>query len=350
MKGFPKHWISDVTRERLHRFRELRRAWWSFWILLAAFGLSLFSPLIANDRPLVLGYQGKIYFPIFNFQPASTFGGQYATEADYLALRGNEEFNTNQGWMWNTPISVGPLSVDFSGQGQPPYAPSRAHWLGTDSTGRDILARLIYGFRICMLFAISLTILEAFFGILIGGIQGYLGGWWDILIQRSTEIWSALPFLYVVILLGSIYGQNFFLLLFITSLFGWIGLSYYMRGEFYKIKSMPYVKAARALGLSPYKIFTGQILPNALTPVLTILPFALIGGIGALTSLDFLGFGLPPPTPSWGEMLSDGLRNLQAPWIAFSATVALFVTLLLATFIGEGVREAFDPKGGSRLE
>jgi microcin C transport system permease protein len=193
-------------------------------------------------------------------------------------------------------------------------------------------------------------VMGAIMGIIIGGIQGYLGGVVDIVAQRLIEIWSSLPFLYVVILVGSIYGSNFILLLIIMVIFQWIGLSYYMRGEFYKLKNLTYIKAARALGIGHLSIFFRQILPNALTPVITIMPFSLIGGITSLTALDFLGFGLPPPTPSWGELLSQGLNNLYAPWIAISTVSALFITLLLATFIGEGVREAFDPKSEYRIE
>jgi microcin C transport system permease protein len=201
-----------------------------------------------------------------------------------------------------------------------------------------------------MLFSLSLAFCDAVLGILIGGIQGFMGGKVDIIVQRLIEVWSALPFLYVVILLGSIYGSGFGMLLFVMALFGWIGLSYYMRGEFFRLKSMNYVKAARALGIGPVRIFLHQILPNAMTPVITILPFTVVGGISALTALDFLGFGLPPPMPSWGELLTQGLQNLQSPWIAVSTVAALFITLLLATFIGEGIREAFDPKSFSRME
>jgi len=201
-----------------------------------------------------------------------------------------------------------------------------------------------------MVFALALTFAATVLGIVIGGLQGYLGGRTDITVQRVIEIWSALPFLYVVILVGSIYGQNFGILLFITAVFEWIGLSYYMRGEFYKLREQPYVLASKALGAGHSRILFQQILPNAMTPVITLLPFQIVAGITTLTSLDFLGFGLPPPTPSWGEMIDEGLRNLQAPWLATSAVAALFITLMLATFIGEGVRDAFDPKSLSKLE
>jgi microcin C transport system permease protein len=342
--------FSELTRERLHKFRRIRRAWYSFLILGGAFFLSLFSEFIANDKPLYLRYHGRSFFPIVKFYPGTAFGGPYATEPDYLKLRDDPGFREAGGSMILPIIPYGPLRANLDLEGNPPHAPSRQHWLGTDNTARDVLARLIYGFRICMLFGLCLALSDAVLGILIGGIQGYLGGKVDITVQRLIEIWSALPFLYVVILLGSIYGSGFGMLLFVMALFEWIGLSYYMRGEFYRLKGLNYVKAARALGLGPFRIFFSQILPNALTPVITILPFTVVSGISALTALDFLGFGLPPPMPSWGELLTQGLQNLQAPWIAVSTVLALFITLLLATFVGEGVRDAFDPKSFSRLE
>lgn len=340
--------FSDITKERFAAFRRIRRAYWSLWILGVSFVVSLFCGFWVNDRPIVLSYNNELFFPAFKFYPDRKFGGSYGTEADYLKLAADPEFASKQGWMVLPPIPHDPLRHYLDLQGNPPYAPSTKHWLGTDSGGRDVLARLIYGFRISMLFALLLTIATAVLGIVVGGVQGYLGGAWDIFMQRVIEVWSALPFLYVVILMGSVFGRNFAVLLGVMTLFSWIGLSYYMRGEFYRTKSMNYVRVARALGLGPARIFFRHILPNSLTPAITILPFTLIGGIGSLTALDFLGFGLQPPTPSWGELMKQGLDNLHAPWIAISATAALFVTLLLATFIGEGAREAFDPKSESR--
>ncbi len=342
--------FSELTRERIQQFKKIRRAYYSFWILGIAFLLSLFSEWIANDKPLYLHYNDRSYYPVLKFYSDETFGGLYQTEADYLTLRETKAFREKDGWMLFPFIPHGPYHSYLTLSGNPPHRPSKAHWLGTDDTARDVLTRLIYGFRICMLFALLLTLVSSVLGIIIGGVQGYLGGKVDIFFQRLIEIWSSLPFLYVVILLSSIYGRNFALLIFILSLFEWIGLSYYMRGEFFKLKNMTYVKVARALGLGPFRIFFSQILPNALIPLITILPFSLVGGITALTSLDFLGFGLQPPTSSWGEMLRQGLDNLHAPWVAISAITALFVTLLLATFIGEGVREAFDPKSEQRVE
>lgn len=341
--------FSAITQERFRKFRTFKRAYYSFWILTVAFVLSLFSEQIANDHPLLLRYDGQLYFPSVKFYSAQTFGGRYRTEADYLTLREDERFHAHGGWMLFPLIPHSPLHAYLDLPGNPPHAPSRDHWLGTDGSARDVLARLIYGFRICMVFALSLTAVGTVLGIIIGAIQGYLGGKADLALQRLIEVWSSLPFLYVVILLGSIYGQSFGILLFVMALFEWIALSYYMRGEFYKLREQQYVLAAKAMGASHLRILFRQMLPNAMTPVITLLPFSLIAGISSLTALDFLGFGLPPPTPSWGELIGQGLQNLQAPWLATSAVLALFITLMLATFIGEGIRDAFDPKSLTRL-
>lgn len=336
--------FSEITRQQFRRFRSLRRAWVSFWILLVTYLLSLFSEHLANDRPLLLGYDGGLHFPTLKFYPGQQFGGPYATEADYLALEHNPAFREKGGWMIFPPIKAGPLRSYLDRAGNPPHPPSRQHWLGTDDSARDVLARLLYGFRTSMSFALALAGIGIVIGIIIGGIQGYLGGLFDLAAQRLIEVWSALPFLYVVILIGSIYGQNFAVLLFVFSLFQWIALSYYMRGEFYRLRGQTFVQAARALGAGHVRTLFRHILPNALNPVVTLFPFSLIGGISSLTALDFLGFGLPPPTPSWGEMLQQGLKYLYAPWLAISSVTALFVTLLLASFVGEGARAAFDPK------
>lgn len=335
--------ISELTKDRWRRFKEIKRSYYSLILLSSLFILSLFSECIANDKPLFVSYEGNSYFPVFAFYSGEDFGLDYRTEADYIQLKSDSSFRS-KAFMINTPVGYGPLSSHLNREGNPPYPPSWDHPLGTDSSGRDLFARLLYGFRICMSFALALTVVTAVLGTLIGGIQGFLAGKTDIAMQRFIEVWSSLPFLYVVILLGSIYGQSFFMLLFVMAIFSWIGISYYMRAEFLRIRSVTYVKSARAAGLGPFRIFFGQILPNTLTPLVTILPFSLIGGIGALTSLDFLGFGIAPPAPSWGELLKQGLDNLQSPWIAVFTVLALFATLLMATFIGEGARDAFDPK------
>jgi len=342
--------ISDLTRERFRRFRSLRRAWYSLVLLSALFVLSLFSELVSNDRPLLLGYKGSIHAPVFKFYPGTAFGLEQATQVDYLALSQDPAFKAQGGWTLFPPIHWGPYRAHLDLPGNPPHKPSREHWLGTDNSARDVASRLLYGFRQCMAFALLIAALAITFGILIGGLQGWLGGKTDMFGQRFIEIWSALPFLYVVILLGAIYGRSFLLLVTVVALFEWIGISYYLRAEFYRLKGLNYVKAARALGIPGWRIFLRHVLPNALTPVITLLPFMLISGISALTSLDFLGFGLQPPAPSWGELLRQGLDNLQAPWLAITSVSALFITLLLATFVGEGLREAFDPKADARVE
>ena len=325
----------------------IKRAWYSFIILSALFVLSLFAELLCNDRPYIISFNDKLYFPIFKFYPEKEFGGKYLTEADYVSLRHSDLFKKEGNWMLLPPVPHSPLHSYMDLEGTPPHPPSAMHWLGTDASARDVFARLLYGFRICMLFSLILAGIATLFGILIGGVQGYFGGVIDLVVQRMIEIWSSLPFLYVVILVGTIYSRSFMILILVLSLFQWIGLSYYMRGEFLKIRNLNYVKVAKTMGMPSSHILFRQILPNGLTPVITLLPFQIIGGIGALTALDFLGFGLQPPTPSWGELLSQGLNNLFAPWLAVSTVVCLFTTLLLATFIGEGVREAFDPRAST---
>lgn len=342
--------ISSVTRERFARFRRNRRAWWSLWILVGAYVASLLSPWLVHDRPLLLKHGTTWTFPAFAFYPETTFGGKYQTEPDYSTLMQASKDAGISVWSIMPPIPHDPLRARLDGEGSPPYAPSVQHWLGTDAHGRDMLARLIHGFRICMSFSLLLTLLSTILGISIGAIQGYLGGKFDLLMQRGIEVWASLPFLYVVILVASLYGSSFWLLLGIMAIFNWIGLSYYMRAEFLRLRRVPFVQAARVLGFGHIHILFREILPNAMTPVVTLLPFALIGGIGSLTSLDFLGFGLQPPTPSWGDLMAQGLSNLFAPWIAISTVLALFFTLLLATFLGEGVRDAMDPKSGDRYE
>lgn len=341
--------LSDISKERFRRFRAIKRAWLSFLILSGAFVLSLASEEIANDHPLLLCYHGHYYFPTFRFYPADTFGGAYKTEADYYALRTDPAFHAAGGWMMLPPIPHDPQHSYLTLSGNPPFPPSTEHWLGTDGSGRDVLSRLIYGFRTAMEFSLALTIIGTVTGVVIGAIQGYAGGKVDLTAQRLIEVWSALPFLYVVILMSAIYGQGFGILLLVMSLFQWITLSYYVRGEMYKLREQPYVLASRALGASHTSILFRQILPNAMTPIITFLPFTIIAGISSLTALDFLGFGLPPPTPSWGELIDEGLQNLQAPWLAGSAVAALFITLMLATMIGEGIRDALDPKSLTKL-
>lgn len=337
--------LSEITKMRLQRFNKNKRAKWSFWILSISFILSLFSTVLVNHKPIYLNYQGQHYFPLFTFYPETSFGGNYKTEANYHKLMKNDKFLSACSFIIRSPIAQDPLYSDLNYDTEPPYAPSKHHLLGTDLIGRDILARLIYGFRNCMCFSLLLTLCSTIIGIIIGAVQGFFGKKVDFIMQRIIEIWDSLPFLYVVIVIGAIYGRNFWVLLLVMSLFSWIGLSYYIRADFFKIRNATYVKVAQVSGISSPRILFHHILPNALTSVVTLLPFSIIAGISALTSLDFLGFGFPPPTPSWGELLAQGLDNIYAPWIAMSTVFALFITLLLTAFIGEGVRDAFDPKG-----
>lgn len=341
--------FSEITLKRFRRFKTIRRAYYSFLLLTVAYLLALVAEVWIGARPLLLNYKNEWYIPLLNFYPSSEFGGKFETEADYRELNLDSTFIGQGGWMLLPLIPHDPYHAYLNLEGSPPHAPSFDHPLGTDSSGRDVLARLVYGFRLCMTFSLLLVFFSGLFGILIGGIQGYFAGKVDIVFQRMIEIWMSLPMLYIVILLGSIYGRNFFLLLLITAAFNWIGLSFYMRGEFFRLRNQTFVKVARAFKFSHSRIFFKHILPNALTPVVTILPFTLISGITALTALDFLGFGLQPPTPSWGELLKQALDNLYAPWLSISTISALFFTLLLATFVGEGVREAFDPKTDSEF-
>ena len=341
---------AEITREGLRKFKNIGRAYYALCLLSLLFFISLFSEFIANEKALYIYYKNRSFFPIFFFYPGEAFSQKQDSVADYGALRKDKAFIEGAFVLW-APYPYGPYHSYFYEGSSPPASPSVRHFLGTDRLGRDVLARLLYGFRISLLFAFCLTLLMGIFGVLIGGIQGYWGGWLDLSAQRLIEIWSALPFLYVVILLGSLYGRDFGLLIFIIALFNWIGLSYYMRAEFLQGKKQVYVQAARALGLSETRIFLRHILPNSLSPLITILPFGLISGITVLTALDFLGFGLQPPTPSWGELLKQGLDVIREyPHLIIVTTLALFCTLALATLIGEGVREAFDPRSGKHVE
>ena len=342
--------ISPEMKKKFALFKKNKLAFYSFWALVILYAFSLTSPWLVNDEPLILRFEGKTYFPAFVTYAETEFGGEFQTEPDYPQLIADAKTAGKNVWALMPLIAQDPLKADLSLEGTPPFAPGKNHLLGTDAHGRDVLSRLIHGFRICMSFSLLLTFLGTFLGIVIGGIQGYLGGKWDIFMQRGIEIWSSLPFLYVVILIGSIYGRSFLLLIAVMAIFNWISLSYYMRAEYLKLRSMAYVKAAKMLGMGRLHIFFREILPNALTPVISLFPFTLIGGIGSLTSLDFLGFGLEPPSPSWGELMSEGLNNLYAPWISICTVAALFVTLLLTTFVGEGIRDAMDPKSGDRYE
>lgn len=342
--------LTPITRKRLRRFRQIRYGYYSFLILAGLTILSLFSNYIANSRAIVVKYEGQFYFPTYKFIPMSTFGqmdewGFDDAEANYRLMK--EQFAGTDNWVLMPPIPFNPIEQDYEFYDEPhPRPPDGRHILGTDGQGRDVLARLIYGFRISIFFALALTLVCQVIGIIIGSLQGFLGGRFDIYSQRLIEIWSTLPFLYVVVLLATFFRPNFWMLLFVLALFQWIGITYYMRTEMYREKAREYALAARSLGASNARIVFRHLLPNCLTPVITFVPFSIVAGILALTSLDFLGYGLPIPTPSWGEMIDQALQssNRDKIWLSASPFAAIVFTLLLVTLIGESLREAFDPK------
>lgn len=335
--------LTPIQKRRLQNFRNNRRGFWSLWVFLALFGLSLAAELIANDKPLVASYQGELYFPVFQTVSEETFGGFLPTEADYRDDFVAEEIQAN-GWMIWPPIRFSYNTTNYDLDVPSPAPPSAENWIGTDDQGRDVAARVIYGFRISVLFGLTLTILSCIVGVVVGAIQGFYGGKIDLLGQRFIEIWSGLPALYLLIILSSIVQPNFWWLLGIMLLFSWMGLVDVVRAEFLRARNFEYVKAARALGLSNRKIMFRHILPNAMVATLTFLPFILTGAITGLTSLDFLGFGLPSGSPSLGELIAQGKANLHAPWLGISAFVSLSIMLTLLVFVGEAVRDAFDPR------
>ncbi len=335
--------LPPLARRRLANFRANRRGYWSLWIFLVLFGISLGAELIANDRPLLIEYAGHLYVPIFREYPETTFGGTFPTEADYRDPFVQEKIRAH-GWMLWPPIPFHYDTINYNLPVPAPAPPSNVDLLGTDDQGRDLLARLIYGFRISVLFGLTLAVLSSLIGILAGGIQGYFGGLVDLFTQRFIEIWSGMPVLYLLIILASVVEPNFWWLLILMLLFSWMSLVGVVRAEFLRARNFDYVRAARALGVSNRVVMVRHVLPNAMVAALTFLPFVLNGSITTLTSLDFLGFGLPPGSPSLGEILAQGKSNLQAPWIGITGFVVLAVMLSLLIFIGEAVRDAFDPR------
>ncbi len=336
-------WLTPLGARRLHNFRANRRGYWSLVIFLWLFGITLFAELIANDKPILVYYEGEYYFPVFVSYPETTFGGDFPTEADYR----DEyivELIEEKGWMVWPPIPYSYDTIIYDLPTPAPSPPTRQNLLGTDDQARDVLARVIYGFRISVLFGLVLTIASSVIGILAGAVQGYFGGWTDLLFQRFIEIWSGLPVLYLLIILASMFTPSFWLLLGIMLLFSWMSLVGVVRAEFLKVRNFEFVRAAQALGVSDPVIMVRHILPNAMVSALTFLPFLLNGSITTLTSLDFLGFGLPPGSPSLGELLAQGKNNLQAPWLGITGFLVLATMLSLLVFIGEAVRDAFDPR------
>ena len=405
----PGGWISPLNRRRWRNFKANRRAFWSLWLFLLLYGLSLFAPLLANDRPFLVRYQGEYFTPIFNFYPETAFGGDFRTEAVYrdievqcLIISGglqdcwddpeaviDEVEETGQ--FAGSDVQVGrlvwpPVPHSFSSivdrPGVAPASPNiigsydapvladdgsavldddgepviDTHWgllpedirgtnlLGTDDTSRDVMARVIYGFRLSVLFAILVTFFSSILGIMAGAVQGYFGGWTDLLFQRFMEIWGAIPSLYIIIIVAAIWRMNFWLLVGLSVMFGWMALVGVVRAEFLRARNFEYVRAARALGVSSPTIIVRHVLPNAMVATVTMLPFIVTGAIGSLASLDFLGFGLPTSSPSLGEMTQQAKQNLQAPWLAFTAFFVFAAMLSLLVFIFEGIRDAFDPR------
>jgi microcin C transport system permease protein len=335
--------MTPLTRRRIASFRRNRRGFWSLWIFLALFIVSLFAEFVANARPLLVRYQGHFYVPVLRAYPETTFGGALPTEADYrdLAVR---RLIRARGWMIWPPIRYRYDTINWNLPRPAPAPPSRDNWLGTDDQARDLLARLIYGFRISVLFGLVLTLASSVVGIAAGAVQGYFGGWTDLLFQRFIEVWSGLPILYLLIILASVVEPNFWWLLGLMLLFSWMTLVSVVRAEFLRGRNFDYVRAARALGVRDVLIMFRHVLPNAMVATLTFLPFILNGSITTLTSLDFLGFGLPPGSPSLGEILAQGKSNLQAPWLGLTGFFVLAAMLSLLIFVGEAVRDAFDPR------
>ncbi|EPF00289.1 ABC transporter permease [Rhizobium grahamii] len=358
--------LSPTNIRRWKNFKANRRGYWSLWLFLVLFVLSLFAEFIANDRPIVASYKGEILFPVLVNYPEEKFGG-FLAETDYRSDVISDEINAN-GWMIWPPIRYSYRSVNSNIPHSAPTAPfwlmskeercsgypqgaadpgcnfGNLNWLGTDDQARDVLARVIYGFRISVLFGLVLTICSAVIGVTAGAIQGYFGGWTDLLLQRFIEIWASMPVLYILLIIAAILPPGFFVLLGIMLLFSWVGFVGVVRAEFLRARNFEYVRAARALGVGNRTIMWRHLLPNAMVATLTFLPFILSGSITTLTSLDFLGFGMPPGSPSLGEMIAQGKANLQAPWLGLTAFFTMSIMLSLLIFIGEAVRDAFDPR------
>jgi len=339
-----RHVSQSPAARAWRRFRRNRLGFASLVIFCTLVVASLFAELLSNDRPLLVRYQGAFYLPMFNDYSEKTFGGDFDSPADYLDPYVRERITGNGNWAIYTLNPYGSRTIAYESKLPFPSPPSRENWLGTDERGRDLLAQLLYGFRLSVLFGLALMAIGVAIGVLTGAVQGYFGGRTDLAFQRFIEIWSSMPELYLLIIFSAIFAPSVALLLLLLSLFGWMGLSDYVRAEFLRNRQMDYVKAARALGVGNGAIMWRHILPNSLTPVVTFLPFRMSAAILALTSLDFLGLGVPPGTPSLGELLSQGKENLDAWWISIETFAVLVITLLLLTFMGDALRDALDPR------
>lgn len=332
------------SRRAWLRFKRNRLGYWSLLAFACLVGLSLMAELISNDRPLLVRYQDSYYVPLVKDYPETIFGGDFETPTDYLDPFIRDRLAQPGNWAVFAPNPYGYKTLNYFAKQPNPSGPSQDNWLGTDDRGRDLLAQLIYGFRVSVLFALALTTTGVLLGVLTGAIQGFFGGKTDLAFQRFIEIWSSMPELYLLIIFSAVFAPSMALLLILLSLFGWMGLSDYVRAEFLRNRQLDYVRAARALGVSQWQIIVRHLLPNSLTPVVTFLPFRMSGAILALTSLDFLGLGVPPGTPSLGELLSQGKNNIDAWWISLSTFTVLVVTLLLLTLMGDALRDALDPR------
>jgi len=339
-----KRWArSPLTKRRLSNFRANVRGLWSLRIITVLFILTLGAEFIANDRPLVVMFKGEVYTPVLVDYPETVFGGVFETSADYTDPFLIELIEAN-GWIVEPLIPYTFDTIDFNLGRPAPAPPSARHWLGTDNQGRDVLARLIYGFRLSMLFALALTIVSTAIGIAAGAVQGYFGGLIDLLFQRFIEVWGGLPQLFIIIIVSSIVIPGFWTLLLVLLLFSWTALVAVVRAEFLRARNFDYVRAAKALGMSDVGVMTKHVLPNAMVATITFLPFILSGAVVALTSLDFLGLGMPPGSASLGELLRQGKENLNAPWLGFTGFFAIAGMLTLLVFVGEAIRDAFDPR------
>ena len=336
--------MSEETRKKWHAFRRNRRGYYSLIILLVLLAVSSVAELYANSTPVVIHYQGGYYFPMFKVYPETTFGGDFEVEADYRDPYVRELITEGENWALYPPIPWDYKSINQDLNRPTPSPPTADNWLGTDDRGRDVLSRLIYGFRLSIFFGLVLAAIGTVIGIIIGAIQGFLGGWVDLFGQRGIEIWSSMPELYLLIIISASFTPSIPKLIVLLSLFGWMGLSAYVRAEFLRARNFDYVKAARAMGVSGWDIMRNHILPNTLVPVVTFFPFRVSGAIVGLTSLDFLNLGVPSPTPSLGELLRQSKANVEAWWISLTTFFVLVLTVILINFIGEALLQAFDPK------
>ena len=341
---FSSHRLDPITRRRLINFQANRRGYWSFRIFLVLFAFTLPAELIANDRPLAVWFDGSLYVPVLTAYPETAYGGDFETEADYRDPFVKNLIHDGGGWIVWPLIAYDYRTINYDLPSPAPSPPTAENWLGTDDQGRDVAARVIYAFRLSVLFGLVLTLVSSVIGIAAGAVQGYYGGWIDLLAQRALEVWGGIPVLYILIILASVIVPGFWTLLGLLVLFSWTALVGLVRAEFLRTRNFDYVKAARALGVTDRVIMVRHVLPNAMVSTLTFLPFILNGSITTLTALDFLGFGLPPGSPSLGELLNQGRNNLQAPWLGLTGFAVVALMLSLLTFTGEAVRDAFDPR------